>query len=73
MISRPLIILLALVAAVFRAQQQAWTEAVGLAALGAGLLILRAAETRPALRQYAYLSFFITAMSVITVFYRRYL
>lgn len=73
MISRPLIILLAFVAAIFRAQQQAWTEAVGLAALAAGLLLLRAAETRPALRQYAYLAFFLTAVSVISVFYRKYL
>ena len=55
-----------------RGAQGAWTEAIGLAALGTGLLILKIAETRPALRQYAYLCFLFTAVSVVTALFRTY-
>ena len=73
MISRPLVIILAFVAATIRASQGAWQETVGLAALGSGLAILKIAETRPALRQYAYLCFLLTAASVVMVLFRQYL
>ena len=71
MISRPLVIILAFVAAGIRASQGAWPETFGLAALGTGLVILRAAETRPALRQYAWLCFLITAIVIVLVLLRR--
>jgi hypothetical protein len=70
-ISRPLVILLAFIAAGMRAVQGAWPETVGLAALGSGLVILRVAETRPALRQYAWLCFLITAAVIVLVLLRR--
>lgn len=71
MISRSLVILLALLAAGIRASQAAWVEAGGLAALGVGLILLRVAQTRPALRTYAWLSFLVTAVAVVAVFLRR--
>jgi hypothetical protein len=54
-----------------RAVQGAWPETLGLAALGSGLVILRLAETRPALRQYAWLCFLITAAVIVLVLLRR--
>ncbi len=71
MISRPLVILLAFIAAGIRASQGAWPETLGLAALGSGLLILRAAERRRALRQYAWLCFAVTAAVIVLVLVRR--
>jgi hypothetical protein len=71
-ISRPLVIALAFIAASMRGAQGAWTEAIGLGALGTGLLILKLGETRPALRQYAYLCFLFTAASVVMVILRTY-
>ena len=73
MISRPLVIILAFVAATFRASQGAWQETVGLVALGSGLVFLKIAETRPALKQYAYLCFLLTGASVVLVLFRQYL
>ena len=49
-----------------RASQGAWQETIGLVALGS-------AETRPALKQYAYLCFFLTGASVVLVLFRQYL
>jgi hypothetical protein len=72
-ISRPLVIILAFVAASMRAAQGAWQETIGLAALGSGLVILKLAETRPALRQYAYLCFLLTGASVVLLLFRQYL
>lgn len=71
MISRPLVIALAFIAAGIRASQGAWPETIGLTALGAGLVILRVAERRPALRQYAWLCFFLTAAVIVLVLLRR--
>ena len=73
MISRPLVIILAFVAAAMRAAQGAWQETIGLTALGSGLVILKLAETRPALRPYAYLCFLLTGASVVLVLFRQYL
>ena len=73
MISRPLVIILAFVAATMRAAQGAWQETIGLVALGSGLAILKIAETRPALKQYAYLCFLLTGASVVLVLFRQYL
>ena len=72
-ISRALVILLAFIAAAYRASQGAWVESTGLAALGAGLVLLRAAGTRPALKRYAWLCFSVTAIAVIASFARQYL
>ena len=71
MISRPLVIALAFIAAAIRASQGAWPEAVGLAALGSGLFLLRVGATRPALRQYAWLCFAVTAAVIVLVLLRR--
>ena len=72
MISRTLVIVLALVAAGMRASQSAWVETVGLIGLAAGLICLRAAERRPAFKVYAWMCFAITAMSMAIVFWRMY-
>lgn len=56
-----------------RASQGAWQETIGLVALGSGLTILKIAETRPALKQYAYLCFLLTGASVVLVLFRQYL
>ena len=71
MISRPLVIILAFVAAGIRASQGAWPETLGLAALGSGLVILRVGDTRPAIRQYAWLCFLVTAIVIVLVLLRR--
>lgn len=66
-------IMLACVAGAMRAAQGAWTEAIGLAALAAGLVLLRVSETRPALKRYAWLCFLLTAFAVALSFRRQYL
>lgn len=48
-------------------------EATGLMGLGLGLVFLKLAPTRPALRRAAYASFAITAGVVIAVLLRTYL
>ena len=55
-----------------RASQSAWPETIGLAALGTGLVILRVAKQRPALKQYAWLCFLLTGAAVVMVFMRQY-
>ena len=72
MISRTLVIVLALVAAGMRASQGAWVETTGLIGLAGGLIWLRAAERRPAFKIYAWMCFAITAMSMTIVFWRMY-
>ena len=71
MISRSLVILLAFIAAGFRASQSAWIEVIGLVALGGGLLVLQLSVTRPRLKRFAWICFAVTAVSVIVVFLRR--
>ena len=64
------VIVIALGAAAYRFATGAQFEALGLLALGTGLIFLKAGETRPQLRQYAYLSFLVTAVVIGTVLYR---
>ena len=71
MISRYLVIALALIAAGFKAAQGAFVETIGLGSLALGLIILKAAETRPGLKQIAWLSFLVTAIAIGTVLMRR--
>ena len=66
------VIVLALAVAAYRFAMGDHLEALGLAGLGAGLIFLKASETRPQLRQYAYSSFLITAIVIGTVLYRTY-
>lgn len=70
MISRYLVILLAFGAAAMRISQGAFTEAVGLAGLGAGLLCLKLGERRPALKRFARLGFAVTAIAIVSVLFR---
>ena len=70
MISRTLVIALALGAALYRATQAAWIEAAGLAGLGVGLILLTVSARRPALRWMAWFAFLFTAASVIAVLLR---
>jgi hypothetical protein len=69
--SRYLVIALALGAGAFRASQGAWVEAGGLFGLGAGLIVLKLAATKPALKPYAYLAFAVTAVAMGVVLYRQ--
>jgi Na+/phosphate symporter len=71
-ISRYFVIALAFGAAVYRASQGAWVEATGLIGLGAGLVVLKLATTRPALRPLAYLAFLVTAAAITAVLLRQY-
>jgi len=70
-ISRYLVIVLAAGAAVMRATQGAWVEATGLASLAAGLVLLRLAGTKPALKPLAYLAFLATALAIVVMIIRR--
>jgi len=69
-ISRVIVIVLALGAAAYRFSTGAILESVGLLCLGAGLILLRAGDRRPDLRRFAYLSFLATAVIVGYVMYR---
>lgn len=69
-ISRMFVIVLALGVAAYQFARGAHLEALGLLGLGTGLIFLKAGETRPQLRQYAYLGFPITAIVIGTVLYR---
>ena len=66
------VIVLALGVAAYRFAMGDHLEALGLVGLGVGLIFLKASETRPQLRQYAYSSFLITAIVIGTVLYRNY-
>jgi hypothetical protein len=70
LVSRYLVIVLALGAAARRATQQAWVEAAGLLALAGGLVILQLARRRPALKPLAWLAFAITAGTMVVVWMR---
>jgi hypothetical protein len=69
-ISRYLVILLACVAAIIRAQQGEWLAASGLAFLALGLALLKLAAVRPNLKPLAYVSFAVTALVMIVVLVR---
>jgi hypothetical protein len=68
LISRLIVIVLAFGAAAYRASEGAWVESGGLAALGAGLAVLR---FLPKLRWLAVLAFAMTAVSILVVLMRR--
>ncbi|MEZ5318036.1 MAG: hypothetical protein R2752_11600 [Vicinamibacterales bacterium] len=71
MISRYLVIALAMVAAVIKAGQGAVVEAVGLSGLAAGLTALRLSATRPVLKPVAWFSFLVTAGAITVVVIRQ--
>lgn len=73
MVTRIIVILLAFIAAIYRASQGALVEAAGLAALGGGLLLLRVARRRVSFRNAAVACFLVTAGSIIVVIIRDYL
>ena len=73
MISRVIVIILAFGASIYRASEGALVEAGGLAALGAGLWLLRIAGTRASHRNAAYACFGLTALSILIVIVRDYL
>ena len=70
MVSRVFVIVIALGAAAYRFSTGAQFEALGLLGLATGLIFLKAGETRPQLRKFAYLSFLITAIVIGAVLYR---
>jgi len=70
LISRYLVIVLALGAAARRATQPAWVETAGLLALAVGLIVLQLAPRRPAIKPLAWLAFAITAGSMAMVWVR---
>ena len=70
MISRYLVIVLAIGAMTLRLQQGAWLEATGLGALAIGLLMLRLAATRPVLKPVAWAAFAVTAVVMLIALVR---
>jgi hypothetical protein len=70
-ISRYIVIALAVVAAGVRAAQGAFVEATGLGALAAGLILLRLAPRQSGLKRVAYLLFFIFAVTIGMVLARQ--
>ena len=70
MISRYFVIGLAFAVAIYRMAQGAWVEAAGLVALGAGLVVLRLADRRPAMKPLAYACFLLTALAIGVVLIR---
>ncbi len=70
MISRPLIIILALGAAGYRVTTGAYIEAAGLVSMALGLTFLHMAATRPALKKAAIGCFVATAGVIAYVLYR---
>jgi hypothetical protein len=71
-ISRVLVIVLAFIVAGVQARAGAWVEASGLVALGAGLIILHLAQTRPRVKPLAWLAFAVTAAAMVVVALRTY-
>lgn len=71
-ISRLLVIVLAFIVAGLQARAGAWVEASGLAALGAGLIVLQLAQTRPRVKPFAWLAFAVTAAAMAVVALRSY-
>jgi hypothetical protein len=69
-ISRYLLIALALGASGYRIGQGAWVEATGLGALGLGLLALQLSNGRGGLRAAAWAAFLVTAVAMGVAFMR---
>lgn len=72
MFTRYFVIVLAFGVAVLQATRAHWIEAAGLAGLGTGLLLLRLARARPALRWLAWMCFAVTAAAMVVVYRRDY-
>jgi hypothetical protein len=70
LISRYLVIVLALGAAARQAMHHAWVQAAGLVALAAGLIILQLAQRRPAIKPLAWVAFAVTAGTMVVVWMR---
>lgn len=70
MISRYLVIALALGAAFMRFSQGAAIEAIGLLGLAGGLVCLKLAERRPGFKRGARLGFAITALAIGVALFR---
>ena len=70
MISRYLVIALAIGVSAYRYMQGAWVEGTGLACLAAGLIILRLAPSQPKIRPLAYAAFLVTAIAIVIVLRR---
>lgn len=70
MISRPLIIILALGAAGYRISTGAYLEAGGLLAMALGLTFLQMAQKKPAFKSAAIACFVVTAGVIAYVLYR---
>jgi len=68
--SRPIIILLALAAAIYRITTGALVEATGLIFIALGLTFLQMAQTRPAFKKGAIACFVATAAVIVYVLYR---
>ena len=71
MISRYLLIALALGVGVYRATQGAWLASGGLMTMAAGLVILKLAERAPRLRSIAYVCFAATAADIVVILIQR--
>jgi hypothetical protein len=71
-ISRFIVIALSFIVAAVQASRGAWIEAGGLICLGSGLVCLRLAPTRPALKTVAWVAFAGTAAAMVLVFLRDY-
>jgi hypothetical protein len=69
-ISRYLVIALALGVMIMRLVQHAWVAAAGLGALATGLVLLQAASGRPRLRPLAWAAFTVTAVTMVLVWMR---
>lgn len=70
MVSRLIVIVLALAMAVLQASRGAWVETVGLVALASGLALQRYWGQNPRLRWIPWLAYSITAMAMMAVFLR---
>jgi hypothetical protein len=70
MISRTLIILLAVAAGLYRITTGAVLEGVGLLSMAAGLLALKSATRRPAMKSLAFVLFAVTGAIIGFVLWR---
>jgi len=69
-ISRYLVIVLAVGATAMQAVRGAWLETVGLSGLAVGLILLQLAGARPVLKPLAWIAFAVTAVSMAMVVLR---
>lgn len=70
MISRTLIILLAIAAGLYRITTGATLEGIGLLSMAAGMIALKGAEKRPAYKGLAFLFFAVTGAIIGFVLWR---